>query len=109
MDAELLELLPDVISIKAPDGTYTDRGKENFGFAKEYPARIEPAQGEVIVYGPGGEERQAKWKIYVGTTDAIDPEGELTLPIGFDPRVPPFFAVARETDQNGAHHNVITV
>src|SRR3990167_9046511 len=101
--------MPDTITIEPPDGTYTDRGQVNFGAAVSYPCRIEPTRGEQLIYGPSGEERKAAWTIYVGTTSALNPTGRLTLPAGFLPLQPPFFAIGREADENGSHHAVILV
>lgn len=109
MESELLELMPDTITIAPPDGTYTDRGQPNFGAAVSYACRIEPTQGEQIVYGPSGEERKAAWTIYVGTTSALNPEGQLTLPSGFSPQTPPFYAIGRQADETASHHAVILV
>lgn len=109
MESELLELMSDTITIEPPDGTFTDRGQPNFGASVSYSCRIEPVDGEEIIYGPGKEERKAKWRIYVGTTSALNPLGRLTLPSGYDPQQPPFFAVGRMPDETGSHHVVIMV
>lgn len=109
MESELLELMPDTILIAAPDGTFTERGQANYGSSTSYPCRIEPVKGEVIVRGPNLQERQAKWRILVGTTAAINPAGRLTLPAGFDPQQPPFWAVGRQADEAGNHHVEIYV
>lgn len=109
MEDDFLELMFDTITIAPSAGTYSDRGQPNFGTAVSYSCRIEPADGEEMVRSGTGEERKASWRIYVGTTAALDPEGQLTLPTGFLPRTPPFFSIGRMTDENGAHHQVITV
>lgn len=109
MEAEFFELMPDTITIEPPDGTFTDRGQPNYGAAVSYPCRIEPVSGEVIVRGQSGEERKAAWKIYVGTTSALNPTGRLTLPTGFDPQQPPFYAIGRQADEVGSHHAEIVV
>ena len=109
MDTELLELMPDTITIALPTGAYSDRGQPSFGAAVSYPCRIEPASGEEIVRGPNAEERKAAWRIYVGSTAALNPEGQLTLPTGFSPQTPPFFSIGRMADEVGSHHSVIMV
>ena len=108
-DDELLSLMCDTITIAPPSGTYSDRGQPSFGAAVSYPCRIEPASGEEIVRGPNAEERKASWRIYVGSTSALDPEGQLTLPAGFSPQTPPFFSIGRMADEVGSHHSVILV
>lgn len=109
MESELLELMPDTITIAPPSGTYDDRGQANYGTAVSYPCRIEPAKGEQIIYASDGRERKAAWQIQVGTTATLNPEGRLTLPSGFNPQVPPFYSVGRVADENGAHHVVVLV
>ena len=109
MEAEFFELMPDTITIEPPDGTFTDRGQPNYGAAVSYPCRIEPASGEEIKRGGSGEERKASWRIYVGTTTALNPTGRLTLPAGFDPQQPPFYAIGRQADEVGSHHAEILV
>jgi len=109
MEAEFLELMCDTITIAPSNGTFTDRGKANTGTVVSYPCHIEPIKGEEIIRSPTGQERKASWKIYVGTTSRLDPEGILTLPAGFEPQTPPFYAIERRSDQVGSHHQVIKV
>jgi len=109
MDSELLDLFNETITVEPPTGTYTDGGKKNYGAAVPYACKIDPAPGEQIIYGPDREERRASWTIYVVSTTAINPEGRLTLPAGFDPQQPPFMSVARYVDEVGVHHYVISV
>ena len=110
MEPELLELMPDTITYEPPAGTYTDRGAENYGASVSLACRIEPVNGEVIIRGPEGGERKAAWRIYVGSVaTTVRPDGRLTLPSGFDPQKPPFFAVGREADEITSHHQVILV
>src|SRR3990167_1934576 len=108
MEADLLDLLVDTITIEPPSGTYSDRGQPAFGAAVSYACRIEPASGEEMVRGPGLEERKASWRIFIDTA-TISPEARLTLPAGFSPQTQPFFAVGREVDETGAHHVVLVV
>ena len=109
MESEFFELMPDTITIAPPDGTFTDRGQPNFGAAVSYPCRIQPTNGEEVVRGVSGEERTAAWRIFVGTSAALNPTGQLTLPAGFDPQQPPFFAIGRQADEVGGHHVEILV
>lgn len=109
MESELFDMLADTLTYEPPSGTFTDRGQPTYGAAVTYPCRIEPVQGEEIVRGPSGEERQAKWKIFIGTTTTLSPEGRLTLPSGFDPQQPPFYSLGRMADETAAHHQVATV
>ena len=109
MENELLELMCDTITIEPPDATYSDRGKPNYGAAVTYPCRIEPADGDEIVRSSEGEERKAAWRIYLGTTTTINPESRLTLPAGFTPQQPPFFACGRQADELTAHHQELLV
>lgn len=103
MDAEFLTLMPHTISVAPPDGTYT-RGKPDVGTAVEYVCYIEPTSGEHVVRGADGEERQAKYVIYVSSTSEIDPTGTLTLPAGYDPQSPPILSSKLVSDENGPHH-----
>jgi len=109
VEPEFFEFMPDTITIAPSDGTFTDRGQPNFGAAVSYACRIEPVKGEQIVRSASGEERKAAWRIYVGTTSALDPTGQLTLPAGFDPQTPPFFSVGRQADETASHHVEIYV
>lgn len=109
MEAELLELMPQTIVVEPPAGTYTGRGKANFGAAVSYPCSIQPVEGEEIIRGPKGEERVASWRIFVGTTTKISPESRLTLPAGYTPQQPPFFSVKAWPDDAGLHHMEILV
>jgi hypothetical protein len=102
-------MMPHTITVRAPDGTYTSRGQPNLGAPQSYTCYIDPVQGESIVRSASNEERQASYKIYVASTTAINPEGELTLPAGFDPQKPPMLASALIADEDGPHHVVITV
>ena len=104
METDFLELMSDTITIEPPSGTYTDRGQPNYGAAVSYACRIEPARGEHIIRGPSGEERKAAWHLYVSTTTALNAEGRLTLPSGFNPQQPPFYSVGRRADEEGVHH-----
>ena len=109
MEEELLELMSDTITVEPPSGTYSDRGQPSFGAAVTYPCRIEPSNGDEIVRSASGEERKAAWIIYVGTTTTINPESRLTLPSGFTPQQPPFFACGRQADETTSHHQVLLV
>ena len=110
MDAELRELLSQTITHAAPDGTYSDRGQPNFGSATSYACLIEPAKGEEIVRGAAGEERAARWHIFVDASAQLSPEGKLTLPSGYDPQTPPIWSSQPFYDETGAvHHVEITV
>lgn len=107
MDAEFKELMPHSITVEPPAGTFSDRGQPNFGTAVTYTCYIEPS--EEIVRTANNEERKASHKIYVDSTAAINPEGRLTLPVGYDPRQPPILASKLVSDENGAHHVELTV
>ena len=109
MDSELLELMPHEITIEPPDGTYTDAGRPNYGAAVTYTCYIEPVNGEVIMRGADGQERKASWRIYVGSTSTLNPEGRLTLPAGYTPQQPPQWAIGLTADEAGANHSVILV
>ena len=109
MESELLELMSDTITIEPPSGSYSDRGQPTYGAAVTYPCHIEPANGEEMIRSASGEERKAAWRIYVGTTTTISPESRLTLPAGFDPQQPPFFACGRQADELTAHHQELLV
>lgn len=109
MEAEFLDLMPDTITIAPSTGAFTDRGQPSVGVAVSYRCRIEPVEGERIIRSSSGEERKAAWVLYVNATTFLDPEGQLTLPVGFVPRTPPFYAIGRQADESGSHHVVIHV
>ena len=109
MDPELRELLPHTVTHAAPDGTYTDRGQVNFAAGTDYAAYIEPTKGEEVVRLASGEERVARWRVYVNSTSALSPLGKLTLPSGYDPQTPPILSSALVADETGGNHVVLMV
>lgn len=110
MESELLELMCDTITYEAVSGSYSDRGQPTYDASVSLPCRIEPVSGEEVIRSESGETRKASWRIYVGTTSTtVRPDGRITLPTGFQPQVPPFFAVGREADEYSSHHQVLLV
>ena len=106
-ESEFLDLMPDTIAFKAPDGTFTDRGAPNFGASKDYAGRI--VEKNVTIFDKEGQERVSSVTVWLATTDVLSPEGELTLPADFTPQSPPIMAIERYPDGDGAHHTVLRV
>ena len=104
METDFLDLMPHTVTLKAPDGTYTDRGQPNYAAGVDYAAYIEPAGGEEIVRLDSGEVRKASYKIYLNATARIDAESQITLPTGYTPQQPPILSVALFADEHGGHH-----
>ena len=104
---DFLDCMPSSIGFKAPDGTFTDRGKPNLGASTTFTARI--VEANVVIRNDEGEERMAGVTIYLPTSTVFDPAGELTLPVGFTPRNPPILEVSRYPDQDGTHHTRMRV
>ena len=106
-EADFLEFMTQSIDVEQPDGTFTDRGKPNFGAPISIQCRI--VLKNEIVRAFDGQERFSKARIYMDTTTIITPESKLTLPVGFTPLNPPILAIDREPDEEGDHHTVLRI
>lgn len=59
------------------------------------------------VRGLDGVERVSTVMMVVPSTPGIKTGDLITLPTRFDPRQPSIIAVAKQTDENGAHHETV--
>ena len=106
-ERDFLQLMTQTIAVQQPDGTFTDRGKANFGASTSFQCRI--VLKNEIVRAFDGQERISIAKIYMDTTTIITPESLLTLPATFNPNNPPILAIDREPDEEGDHHTVLRI
>lgn len=104
-----LDMMPHSIIHEASTNVLDDWGKPVFAAPVTYQCYIDPAGGEAVVRSANGEERKANYRIYVAVASALDPDGRLTLPAGYDPQQPPILAQELFSDENGLHHVVLVV
>lgn len=109
MDPAFLDLMPHTITHEPPTGVRDEYGHPTFGAAVSYRCYIEPTRGNEIVRLTDGQDRFARYHIYVNSTVALDPEGRLTLPSGYFPQQPKILACSLYSDENGPHHVKLTI
>ena len=102
MDEELYALLPQDVTYRAPTGSLNERGQPELSSASTtIPCRIEPTNGELVRRRTDQEEQVSKYKVIIPPDYNVQPQGELTLPAGYDPRVFPILAASRMVDDFG--------
>lgn len=85
------------------------RGEKTYGTAVTYQCRIAGKVQQVI--GPEGRLVFSRQTIYLGTADAVDANGRITLSTGDTGSTeetathPQILATARYPDGDGAHHS----
>lgn len=106
LEPDFLEMMPHTVTVRPKTGV--DRyGKNTFGTALTYPARIEG--GNRLVVTPQGEEKVATRRVFVGAAVVVSPEDELELPAGYNPQKPRILRADRVDDEDGHHHTVLFV
>jgi hypothetical protein len=109
MIAELRDLMIHTVTVESVATVDIWGNPATTGTAVSYRCYIEPSRGQEIIVGMDGQTRRATWRIYVDTTNVIDPKSRITLPVNYNPRVYQFPAVQPYADEQGASHTVLLV
>lgn len=103
--ADWFDLMADTVSV-APWTGADAFGAPTYGSPVTYPAHI--AGKIAMVRNLQGEEQVSTVTVYLGSATAgVKAEDLLVLPTRFQPQSPAIVSVAKVSDENGPHHEVL--
>ena len=105
VDPELLELMPDTVTIQRATGDATEFGRPTFGETLTLRCLIEGKLRRVL--NMQGQEVISNVTVYLAESPGIKPSDKLTLPARYRPRNPTIKNVAYYSDQFGPYCEVI--
>lgn len=101
---DLADMFADVLTYEPP-GTYDGWGDMTPGTPVQIPCHIEGQHR--ITRDQLGQEVVSTVQAYLRGSYGVVVDGKFTLPARFSPQEPPAINVVEETDESGAHHEVV--
>lgn len=102
--AEWFDMMGSTITIRTKNAQSVS-GVPGFGASASYPAYIE--MKTQLMVDSKGREVKVRGRAFVGTTNVISVEDEITLPASYTPQKPPMLVVNLADDERGIHHVTI--
>ena len=104
MDAALLSLMPDTVTVEAYS-TENSYNEPAYGAASSYQCRV---QGKTrMVTTPAGEEKVSTVQVYLASAPGVTVRDRITLPARFVPTTPEILSIAHYGDESGSYSEVV--
>ena len=101
---DLLELFGDSITHEA-FSSQDSFGAETYASGVARACHIEGASR--LVRDPAGQERVSSVQVYLAGAFNVSVKDRITLPAPWSPTQPAIIAVGRDSDEDGAHNEII--